>query len=84
MLRATTIRSQARSQNAALIFTLNPKFKCFAAFCDSTQPSPVTPRTDKFLMGAITRSSNYSVSIEPWSNAISVGSEGMVAILRFD
>ncbi|KLO05987.1 hypothetical protein SCHPADRAFT_883216 [Schizopora paradoxa] len=69
--------------NAALIFTLQPKFKCFAAFCDSVQPSPIDLRGDESI-GAITRTSNYSVSIEPWSNAISVGSEGMVAILRFD
>ena len=75
--------------NAALMFSLNPKleFKCFAALCDSPQPSPIKTEEDSSKsMEAITRCKywRFSASIEPWSNAFCVGGDGTVAILRID
>lgn len=72
--------------NSGLFFSLSPTFKCFAAFYEGVQPSAMHAKTSELLMKSLAHGNKNSVlvSMEPWSNAISVGSEGMVSILRLD
>ncbi|KLO12886.1 hypothetical protein SCHPADRAFT_997797 [Schizopora paradoxa] len=71
---------------SGLFFTLSPTFKCFAAFHDDAQPSAIHAKTSELLLEGLVHGNKNSalVSIEPRSNAISVGSEGMASILRIN